>query len=470
MAHDMAGIGFALGRLYRSHTIADRAAAYAHAAIVVAGPCIVAVLCIWLIGVFMADPVDQVTVSAFRALVIYCFSISFVVTAPVAYVSARLVSDKLHERDVTSISAIMLAAIAMTAIVMVAIAVPFFRLLFALDDAVFVATVVDCMLIAFIWIGALFCGVTRDYGSITGFFAAGMLIALLSVTLLYPYWPSLAGMMWSFGIGESVILFGLLGRILATFPFAVRSLWTPWRALLRGFANYWPIALGGFIGAAAAWIDKWIVWLSPIGQHIAFGLVHAPLYDSVVFLSYLIAVPAYAAFFLRLEIRFFAHYRRYYSDILGHATLRQIEANGKTLRDVTLSSISGIMIPQLAICAVVALTAPFIIELLGMQFRQVGVLRLGVVAASFQFLFMTCSSLTLYFDRRMVFLALQIIYLVLNFGLTIASLILGMNYLGLGFLFASVIAAAAAYLALAGTLYRLDYLTFIANNPAVRSR
>jgi hypothetical protein len=41
-------------------------------------------------------------------------------------------------------------------------------------------------------------------------------------------------------------------------------------------------------------------------------------------------------------------------------------------------------------------------------------------------------------------------------------------YLGLGFLFAAAISAAAAYLALVTTLYRLDYLTFIANNPAAR--
>src|SRR5271168_3761041 len=129
----MAGIGFALGSLYRSHTIADRAAAYAHASIVVAGPCIVAVLCIWLIGVFMADTAEQVTISAFRALVIYCFAISFVVTAPIAYVSARLVSDKLHERDVTPVSSIMLAAIALTALAVVSTAAPLFRLLFDLD-------------------------------------------------------------------------------------------------------------------------------------------------------------------------------------------------------------------------------------------------------------------------------------------------------------------------------------------------
>jgi polysaccharide biosynthesis protein PelG len=88
----------------------------------------------------------------------------------------------------------------------------------------------------------------------------------------------------------------------------------------------------------------------------------------------------------------------------------------------------------------------------------------------FHFLFVTCSSLTLYFDRRMMFLALQTCFMVLNAVLTFALLPLGASFLGLGFLAASAVSALIAYLALARTLYRLDYLTFIANNPAVRIR
>ena len=46
----MAGIGFALERLYRSSSIADRMASFAHASIIAAGPCLLSVLCIWLIS------------------------------------------------------------------------------------------------------------------------------------------------------------------------------------------------------------------------------------------------------------------------------------------------------------------------------------------------------------------------------------------------------------------------------------
>ena len=293
---------------------------------------------------------------------------------------------------------------------------------------------------------------------------------VVSVTLSYNWRPDLATMLWGFSVGLGVTLFGLLSRVIATFPFAVTSMATPLVALWRASIGYWPIALGGLFGAIGAWVDKWVVWLSPFGTQIQNGLLHAPLYDSAMFVSYLVVIPAYAAFVLHLEVRFFRNYRLFYSSILEHATLAQIRAHGRRLRDETIASLTGITVPQLVICALVAASAPAVVEVLDMQFRQVGTLRLGVIGAAFQFLFITCSSLTLYFDRRIVFLALQALFLVLNTALTWALLPLGQTYLGLGFLAASAISAAVAYLALVRTLYRLDYLTFIANNPAVRIR
>ena len=466
----MAGIGFALDRLYHSNSIADRMASFAHASVIAAGPCLLSVLCIWLIGSFNSELEGRSTISAFRAIVIYSFALSFVVTAPVGLVSARLVSDKLHDRDVAAIPGIMLACLTVGAIAVVGLAGILFGGLLKLNGPVVVAAIVDSALVALIWIGCLFCSVTRDYNSVTGFFAAGMLIAFGAVTAGYAMAPDLAVMLWSFSIGLGITLFGLLARIITTFPFAVVDIATPLRALVRGGAVYWPIALGGLFGALGTWIDKWIIWLSPYGVEIQQGLMHAPLYDSAMFLSYLVVVPAYAAFVVHLEVKFFRNYRLFYSSILEHATLAQIRGHGRRLRDETIASLSSIMVPQLVICALVALSAPAVIDALDMQFRQVGTLRVGVIAAVFQFLFVTCSSLVLYFDRRLMFFVLQTCFVVLNVALTLGSLRFGQAYLGIGFLFAATISAAIAYLALVRTLYRLDYLTFIANNPAFRIR
>ncbi len=466
----MAGIGFALERLYRSNSIADRMASFAHASVIAAGPCLAAVLCIWLISATISELEGKTTIAAFRALVIYSFALSFVLTAPIALVSARLISDRLHDREVVAIPGIMLSAFALTAVVTLAFGAILFGAALDLEAAASVAAVANCALIALVWVACLFCSVTRDYNSVTGYFAIGMLVSVVAVTVGYDKRPDLAAMLWCFSIGLGLTLFGLLGRIIRTFPFAIHSLSAPIRALGRAFVVYWPIALGGLFGAVGVWIDKWVVWLSPFGTTIQNNLLHAPLYDSAMFVAYLVVVPAYAAFVAHLEVRFFRNYRLFYTSILEHATLAQIRANSRRLREETIASLSGITVPQLLICGLVALSAPAVIDALDMQYRQVGTLRLGLIGAVFQFLFVTCSSLTLYFDRRIVFLILQACFLVLNAALTWALLPLGQNYLGLGFLAAAAISAVLAYLALVRTLYRLDYLTFIANNPAVRIR
>ena len=68
-------------------------------------------LCIWLISATISELEGKTTIAAFRAVVIYSFALSFVVTAPIALVSARLISDKLHDREVAPVPGIMLSAI-----------------------------------------------------------------------------------------------------------------------------------------------------------------------------------------------------------------------------------------------------------------------------------------------------------------------------------------------------------------------
>ena len=404
----MAGIGFSLDRLYRSESIADRMAAFAHASIVTAGPCLFSVLCIWLIGVFNSEMEGHSTIAEFRVLVIYSFGLSFVVTSPIAPLSARPLSDRLYERDVGAVSGLMLAAFGFTALSIILASALIYGFLLDLEPAVVVAAIATSALVAFLWIGGLFCSATRDYVAVTAAFAAGTFISFATVSVSYAISPTLETMLWGFDVGLAVALFGLLSRIFATFPFAVRDLATPARALLRGLVAYWPIALGGLFAGIGAWVDKWVVWLSPQGKQIGYGLLHAPLYDSAMFIAYLVAIPAYAAFVIRLEVSFFRNYRRFYDSILDHATLAQIRGHGARLREETIASLTSIMTPQLVIAALFAALAPVVIALLDMQFRQVGTLRFGVIGAVLQFLFITCSSLTLYFDRRYVFLALQV--------------------------------------------------------------
>src|SRR6185295_8169393 len=158
----MAGIGFALERLYRSNSIADRMASFAHASVIAAGPCLAAVLGIWFISATVSELEGKTTIAAFRAVIIYSFALSFVVTAPIALVSARLISDKLHDQEVSVVPAIMLAAFGLTTLSTIIAAALLFGVALDLETAADVAAVANCALIALVWVACLFSSVTRD--------------------------------------------------------------------------------------------------------------------------------------------------------------------------------------------------------------------------------------------------------------------------------------------------------------------
>src|SRR6185295_6432042 len=209
--------------------------------VIAAGPCLAAVLGIWFISATVSELEGKTTIAAFRAVIIYSFALSFVVTAPIALVSARLISDKLHDQEVSVVPAIMLAAFGLTTLSTIIAAALLFGVALDLETAADVAAVANCALIALVWVACLFSSVTRDYTAVTGFFALGMLVAVVAVTLGYNARPDLATMLWGFSLGLGVTLFGLLSRIVATFPFAVADISAPARALMLAFLRYWPI-------------------------------------------------------------------------------------------------------------------------------------------------------------------------------------------------------------------------------------
>ena len=56
-----------------------------------------------------------------------------------------------------------------------------------------------------------------------------------------------------------------------------------------------------------------MVWAGAVEQMIHdMGLVHAPLYDSAMFIAYLAIIPALALFVTHVETSFFEKYRAYY--------------------------------------------------------------------------------------------------------------------------------------------------------------
>jgi polysaccharide biosynthesis protein PelG len=462
----MAGIGFALRALSRQETLSSVVKAGGHAAVIAAGP--------WLFTIASLAAITETSerlagfeaLATFRAVIIYAFASSLVLAAPVTIVATRLLADKLWQRQIDRVRPLLVASMAM-AIVAVSFGVLALVLYFHVPLKLAAVLFSTASIVAMIWIAVAFCGAVRDYAGITFAFIIGLAISVAASTVAALMGFGAVGMVWGFASGLAVTLLGLALRILATFPAVKSAPWSEWETLVKGFSRYAPLAAGAFLGTAGVWVDKWVFWFSKEGQTVEGGLIHAPLYDSALFLSSLVLIPALAQFVVKLETDFFDRYQNYYGTIQGHGTIDQIDRAREDLQSNAFESLALITAAHVAMATVMVLAAPAIIESLNLQFRQIAILRYGALGSVFHFIFIAATSMVVFFDRRRLYCALQALFLILNLSLTLLTIYWGEDYYGVGYFSAALISAAAALFVADSTLARLNYLTFIGNNPSI---
>lgn len=459
----MAGIGFELRRLGRQQSLLAPVAMMGHAAIVAAGPWIVTMVAMMAIG-WLCQEQSRAVTTDFRVATIYAFALSQVITAPIVIVATRMLADALYARRLGSINPLFQTALVAAALATTVLTPLVLGGLFGASAATVLTGTLCCSLVGMIWVSLAFCGAVRDVGAITAAFIAGLLVAVAATTLAARRGLAGPGMVLGFCSGLAVILFGLMARVLATFPQQAQGFQAAMRNFAAGIVRYRVLALGGLAAYVAIWIDKWVFWGGPAGEQAPNGLTHAPIYDSAMFIAYLAIVPALALFVASIETEFFDKYRRFYIEMSHHATLGQIRRNGADLEATAMRMVTSVAVVQATLCTIVALSAPVIVAASGLSYSQTAILRLGAVSALFQFLFLSCASLLLFFARDAMFLALQTLLLVLQGALAAATLALGSEYYGFGSVLACVACSLLAFFALERTIRDIGFLTFIVGN------
>jgi polysaccharide biosynthesis protein PelG len=483
----MAGIGFALRDLSGKETLTSVVGAAGHAAVIAAGPWLFTILSLAAITASSEALAGHDTLATFRAVIIYAFATSLVLAAPVTIVATRLLADQLWQRRTAQVRPLLVVAMAL-AVAIVSCGVLGLVVGFSIPLKLSVALFATTSIVAMIWVAVAFCGAVRDYNGITLTFGVGLIIAVAASTAAAVTGFGAAGMVWGFASGLTITLLGLAFRVLATFPIVTSpvvastgvvgpavagivpvqpSMLAALKALLGGFFTYAYLAVGALFGTAGVWVDKWAFWVSNEGQSVDGGLIHAPLYDSAMFIASLVLIPALAQFVVKLETDFFDRYQNYYGTIQDHGTIDQIETSRLDLQRNAFESLALITIAHVAIAIVMVLAAPALIESLNLQFRQIAILRYGALGSVFHFIFIAATSMVVFFDRRGYYCVLQILFFVMNLLLTMLTISWGEEYYGVGYFSAALISAAVALVVADSTFTRLNYLTFIGNNPSI---
>ncbi len=456
----MAGIGFELNKLARRDDLIGIAGAYLHSMFAIAGPWLFTVVALAFIT-YLWGGSDSVEMMNFRGVIVYNFSFSLALSGPVYMIMTRYLADQIHVKNVTSTPTIMLESMMLVFLFNLPVAVFFYGIYFDMPLDLRLAGFSNMFLIAGVWCLGVYLTALKDFSAITWTFIIGMAISILCA--LY-FGDSAAAMVAGFSAGLAVIVFLLAGRIFAEYPYHLTNEF----ALKPFWKKYWELAVGGFFYNAALWVDKWIMWFAPEAVELPTKMRFYPDYDSAMFLAAMTILPSIAMFVFSIETNFFHHYRRFYGNILAHASLRRIRQYHERIMDAILEGGRNLVLLQGIVAFLVILLAPQIFEKIGMFFVQLAMFRLGVLGSFFQVLILFATIILSYFDCRRANMWIFVTYFALNTILTIAFMQLGYEYYGYGFFLSSALAFLVAATVLFAHTRKLVYHAFITNNNSVK--
>jgi uncharacterized membrane protein len=459
----MAGIGFVLRRLTSRGDLLGVAQGYVHASVSSAGGWLFTILTLSAITFFGPRFAAYDDLSNFRLIVVYNFAFSLVLTGPLTLVLTRYLSDQIFARTVEGVPGMVVGGLALSIALAVPSAGPFYFWYADLTTGARLAAWVGFALVSGIWVLSVFLSTLKEYAAVTRAFGVGMVIAIGSAYWVGPN-AGVVGMLAGFDIGLAYILFALVGRVFAEFPFAVRR---PF-AVLPQFREQWPLAVSGLVYYAGVWVDKWLMWTAPERVVLSSRLVSYPDYDSALFLACLTIVPSMAVFVVNIETHFFERYHKFYGDIGSHATLARIRENQTTLvRSVFLGS-RQLVLPQVGLVIVLIALAPVLFGALDIPYGQLGIFRITTLGALFQLFFLLLTIVLSYLDLNRRALALHVLFFATNALCTLATLQLGFAYYGYGYFLAALVAFLAASVVTLRCFDELPYHAFITGNASVR--
>lgn len=464
----MAGIGFELNRLIKRDNLIDVLRAYVYTAVAAVGPWLYTVIVLALITLIQGSGADKDLVN-FRTIVVYNFSVSLVLTAPIFMVATRVLSDSIHAYNVTAVPTTMHKCVLLALCVNLPVGLVWYMTdFYHFTTSVSVMGFINLATIAIIWVLAVFLLALKDYMAVSKAFLLGHLLALFLILV-----PTNLGYiplsdMWllsCFNTGLITIAMLLVARIFAEYPYEYDSKFR----LTPFFQQYWPLALGGLFYNAAIWVDKWWMWHAPESIQLESLMRIFPAYDHAMFLAIVFTVPAFVLFIVSVETNFFNHYQRFFGDILEHRPLKRIMQRHGELINSVHDGARQLMLTQALFSLIAIAFAPVIITALKGTEAEMSIFRLGALGGFFHLLLLANTIILSYFDCRRQVMWIYAAFLLMNIVFTWLSIDMGYAYYGYGYFFSTVFSFVISVGVMFSHLRHLLYHAFITNNLSVRS-
>ncbi|HTJ94910.1 MAG TPA: exopolysaccharide Pel transporter PelG [Pararobbsia sp.] len=454
----MAGIGFELRKMMRRNTLTGVAKAYLYAGVISSGPLILSIIGMLLIGLLsLGKVIPDFLITQFQVSVTYMIAASLILTGFVQLAFTRFMSDRLFEKRVDLVlpnfNSIVLIATIMSGVIGLALA---FTLFAKLSLGYRALMITGFVILSNIWIAAIVLSSVKEYKHILGTFFIGYTVTVGAALELNRY--GLEGLLLGFVIGHFVLLIGLSGLIYRNYP---SDRFVSFEVFDKRFA-YPSLVFVGFFYNLGVWLDKFMFWFGPgTGQQIIGPLHASAIYDIPVFISYLCVMPGMAAFLVRIEADFVEFYDEFYDAVRSGATLAHIQESRDMMVRTVRAGLYEIMKIQAVVILLIFAFGDWLLDKLGISTLYSPLLRIDVIAASLQVLFLGALNVFFYLDQRKTVLSLSFIFVLLNGILTAITLHFGPGTYGYGFAGALLLTVIASVYLLDRKFEGLEYETYM---------
>ena len=454
----MAGIGFELRKLLQKDSYTGLLQAYLYAGVISAGPWVLSILGILVIGFLsLSVVVPSFAITQFQVSVTYLMVASLVATGPIQLAFTRFIADRLFERKdalvMPNFNGVLLLVTTASGVGGIALAATAFA---GLSDFYRILMITGFVILCDIWVATIFLSGMKRYVEIVSLYALGYAITVVSAVALRPL--GMEGLLLGFVIGHFVLLTGMITLVLRNYPSATL---VSFQFLERG-AMYPSLMASGFMFHFAVWVDKLMFWYTPSTSQQVIGPLRASLiYDLPIFLAYLAIIPGMAVFLVRIETDFAEYFQKFYDAVRGGGSLDTIDEMREEMVFSIRQGLAEIVKIQGIAVLVVFAVGPSLLPAIGISTLYLPLLYVNVVAAGLQVVLLGLLTVFYYLDKRGTVVVVCSVFLAANLLLTAASLRLGAAFYGYGFALSLLITVVVAMRMMEAKLYSLEYETFM---------
>ncbi len=461
----MAGIGFELRKILKRDSYLSLFQAYAYAGLISAGPWVLSILGVLLIGaITLGHAKGEAFVAQFQVSVTYLIAVSLILTGLLQLGFTRYLADRMFERQDDRVLPNLSAALALTTAVSGVLAVVLLLLLFQGESVLYrILMAGSFVALCNVWILTIFLSSVKAYKAILVLFAVAYGITVGGALWGRDY--GLEGLLAAFFTGHVVLLGGMLMLAVRNYP-SDRYLEFDFLGAGRMYVSLLAV---GFLFNLGIWTDKFLFWFHPDTSQAVIGPLRASLiYDLPIFLAYLSIIPGMAVFLVRLETDFVEYYEKFFDAVREGGTLQYIENTRNEMVFRARQGIQEIMKIQLIAVLAVFVAGPSLLRLLKVSELYLPLLYVDVVAASLQVVFLGVLNVFFYLDQRRLLVMLVAIFFAGNLLFTSLSIMLGAPFYGYGFALSLLIAVIVGLVLLERKFDDLEYETFMLQPPVPR--